>query len=471
MLDDIVDEYRGAEFGDARLSQRLVTSASKLADDPSRPYPHAMSTEADIEGIYRFFGNENVTTGAILEPHFGQTTARAQECGDVVAIHDSTEMTLTSEEGGGFYELSTKTYGYLAHTSLIATADGSIPLGLLGLTIPTRDYERDPEMSEKQHFRQRWSAPDKESRRWYLQTQEIEARLGSDVDVIHVMDREADSYEIFKELDGFRYVIRMTHDRRVQTGDDGSSFSRVSTELEGAPALVTRKVEIAARSGKMKTGKKSPPSRRRKHPARAARTATVEMRAVGELKLARPHNIPVSFPETIRCNVVEVREPDPPEGCEALHWLLCTTEPVDSAEDVQRVVDLYLGRWLIEDFYKALKTGCALNERRPESLHTASNGFALLAVMAWHLVLLRQLERVKSTAPATAALSRKRITTLRKIVPAGTLPPNPRVHHLVSAFARLGGHLKSNGPPGWMVLGRGFRDFLRTERLLHRLEG
>lgn len=28
------------------------------------------------------------------------------------------------------------------------------------------------------------------------------------------------------------------------------------------------------------------------------------------------------------------------------------------------------------------------------------------------------------------------------------------------AVARLGGHLRSNGDPGWLVLGRGYQDLL-----------
>ena len=31
------------------------------------------------------------------------------------------------------------------------------------------------------------------------------------------------------------------------------------------------------------------------------------------------------------------------------------------------------------------------------------------------------------------------------------------------AIARLGGHIKNNGEPGWIVLGRGFQDLLLLE--------
>ena len=36
-----------------------------------------------------------------------------------------------------------------------------------------------------------------------------------------------------------------------------------------------------------------------------------------------------------------------------------TTEPIDTVEQVLRIVDWYRARWVIEEFFKALKTGCA----------------------------------------------------------------------------------------------------------------
>jgi hypothetical protein len=42
-----------------------------------------------------------------------------------------------------------------------------------------------------------------------------------------------------------------------------------------------------------------------------------------------------------------------------------------------------------------------------------------------------------------------------------TLPEEPTAEQALLAIASLGGHLKRNGPPGWIVLGRGFRDSVR----------
>ena len=46
----------------------------------------------------------------------------------------------------------------------------------------------------------------------------------------------------------------------------------------------------------------------------------------------------------------------------------------------------------------------------------------------------------------------------------GKLPRDPTVEEALYAVARVGGHIKSNGPPGWQVLGRGYDQGLLMEQ-------
>ena len=43
------------------------------------------------------------------------------------------------------------------------------------------------------------------------------------------------------------------------------------------------------------------------------------------------------------------------------------------------------------------------------------------------------------------------------------LPARPTVRDAMLAIAALGGHVKNNGDPGWLVLGRGLHDLLLLE--------
>jgi hypothetical protein len=159
-------------------------------------------------------------------------------------------------------------------------------------------------------------------------------------------------------------------------------------------------------------------------------------------------------------NVVDIFEPSPPEGESAIRWTLLTTEPIDTPEQRARVVDFYRARWRIEEFFKALKTGCAYEKRQLESEHALLNALALLTPLAWRPLLLRQLSREQPDAPATQLLNPDELKLLRAMSKRVNLPEDPTIQQAMLAIAGLGGHLKRNGPPGWLTLGRGFNDFL-----------
>ena len=54
--------------------------------------------------------------------------------------------------------------------------------------------------------------------------------------------------------------------------------------------------------------------------------------------------------------MVYAKEKDPPDDMEPVDWLLLTSEPIDTDEQILEVVDIYRARWLIEEYFSALKT-------------------------------------------------------------------------------------------------------------------
>ena len=82
---------------------------------------------------------------------------------------------------------------------------------------------------------------------------------------------------------------------------------------------------------------------------------------------------------------------------------------------------------------------------------------ALLAPVAWQLLVLRHLARELPNADATAALTRRQIAILRATPSGRTLPETPTTRAALLVLARLGGHLRQNGEPGWLVLARGMQ--------------
>jgi hypothetical protein len=165
----------------------------------------------------------------------------------------------------------------------------------------------------------------------------------------------------------------------------------------------------------------------------------------------------------IDVNVVEVVELQPPKGEEPVHWMLVTTEPIDSVEQILEVVDLYRSRWLIEEYFKSIKTGCSYSKRQLDSIETLLSALAITLPIAWRLLALRHLERCAPEAPVAGVLSDVQIEILRSRAKGCRWSPVPTLGEALYAVARLGGHIRSNGRPGWQVLGRGWAKLMLME--------
>jgi hypothetical protein len=427
-LDDLANEYVGARFGDARLTRRLVSFARALGHDPAASFPVTSDSDAEQEGTYRFLGNERVTPGQITAPHMRATVGRIGGL-PVVVPHDTTEFNFAVS---------------------LSTRD---PLGVLGVSI----HERHGGKGRRGHQALQ-SADDNEFLRWKELVVDVEKTLGAGK-AIHVMDREADSYALMAELCELsaRFVVRMAGDKRAL---EGKPSRKVGETLSMQPVLAEREVALTAR------GRSKLPGYDKRHPERRARMAQLEISGV-QVTLLRPESSSHSPAKTLTLNAVKVVEPKPPEGEPAVEWRLWTREPIDTPEQILAVVDAYRCRWVIEEYFKALKTGCAIEKRQLESMHSLLNALAVFVPIAWRLLRMRTLSRTEE-APASLVLSPVMITCLRMALRKRgrpPLPPKPMVRDALLGVAGLGGHIKNNGDPGWIVLGRGF------DKLLDLVEG
>lgn len=139
-----------------------------------------------------------------------------------------------------------------------------------------------------------------------------------------------------------------------------------------------------------------------------------------------------------------------------------TTAPIATVTQVLQVVDWYRTRWLIEEFFKGLKTGCAYEQRQLESLDTLLVALGLFLPIAWQLLLLRHLARDMPEAPASVVLTSRQLQILHA-ASHGRLRAVPTVADAVQFIARLGGHLRQNKEPGWLVLSRGMQTLRSME--------
>ncbi len=430
----IASEFDCADLGDERLEARLALIAESLAGDAKLSLPEALGDGAELEGAYRFFNNPRVEPDAILRPHVSASAARLAEHERVLVVHDTTEFVF----GGRTQRQGLEGDRFRAHMSLGVSADGRRePLGVLALKTWVRAEKKAVRTTKERRL-----DDDRESKRWLEQSLAVEAAVGRDVVLIHVEDREADIFESLSKrvMLNMRFIVRAQSLRAINVEGERRNI------LEHLRAQV-RRFERTVTLSRRQVGR----GLKNTYEDRDGRKARLAF-AAAHVVLERPRVDADGDP--INVNVVHVIEVEPPEGEEPVEWLLLTTEPIATVDDIEFVVDSYRARWVIEEYFKALKTGCAYEARQLESYDALRRALAIYAVIAWRLLWMRYLTQHAPTTPASVVATKAELGVLRAQKRIGA---DATVGDFLNAVAKMGGHIKRNGPAGWQVLWRGYR--------------
>lgn len=453
---EVTAEFVGDSLGDARLDERLRRIVSLTASDPGDSFPEQMESIADREALYRFLANPKVTMAGVLSGHVRQTHARLRGHAVIRIVHDTTTFRFVGDRAGlGVIRGGAK--GFHGHVALaIAADDTREPLGVLGVhPYIHQDAVAHRGMTPSQRVEATRAKPRaaKESARWEQMALQVSAALPDGVAALHVMDQEADDYDVLAALHDAqrRYVIRADPQRQT------TANQCVTAVLARQPATIFRTVPLSPRS------EQKAERTRGRHPARAERDAALHIRW-GAITLGRRQYSAAQTP-TLALWAVHVFEADPPPGDAPIEWMLFTSEAVQTVDDATAVVDHYRARWIIEDYFKALKTGCAFERRQLTTFDGLVRALAIFIPMAWRLLVLRHLGRAPTPPPIGERFDAEQLRLLRKLLDRRRyhLPPQPTMRDAMLGIAALGGHITNNGPPGWLVLGRGLSRFLEAE--------
>jgi len=460
----IESEFAHLDLGDKRLERRACLVLDRWSAKPGASFPKMVASDAELQGLYALVEHEHVSHRALLDAHAFATFARIDErkLSTVLVVHDTTTFSFGGEsERKDLGWISYKTQGFHGHFALALSADGArTPLGVIGFSTVMRPRPAPPKTPKIEvTSRQRAADSARESLRWGRLALEAAESLRGHAVPIHVMDSEGDAYVTLGTLERHaqRFVVRAAELARVvRSGEDGF------VEKGALRYFAERSVPITAREVQLTRRRASPfPKARKEHPPRPARPAKLEM-AAQRIRMPRPSYVLEDLPDAIDVNIVHVRELETPDGMEPVEWILLTTEPVDTEEDVLRVVDHYRARWTIEEYFKAVKTGCAYESRQLEG-GPLLVALALCVPVAWQMLALRHQSRTEPDAPADTVMSAPRLRALR-IIARKPLPSAPTVKDVFYAIAALGGHIERNGPPGWITLRAGFDELLIVER-------
>lgn len=424
-------------FPDLRLNHRLSVIIADALNHPNASIPQATGGDAgQAKGTYRFYQNARVT-GADLNEGIGRETAeRCLKYGVILAIQDTTTLNLTGlrvvAELGPLDGRSAARGLYL-HSTLALTETGEV-IGVLDQQSWARPPRERPVADEGE----------KESAKWLYgmeQARQILHETAGDPPVprlIHVMDREGDTYEVLMAIDeaGESAVIRSAQNRRV---DDPLATAHAAIRHQPIQGHATITVP--------------------RHGDQPERVALVEVRSMSVTLRPDRAKYPHAWPMT--WNWVEVWEPAPPAAVEPLHWLLWTRESIATVEDTLQVVEYYTYRWKIEEFHLVLKSGCQIEKLRLETWERLDKAVRVNSAVAARLVFLRDKARTTPEAPALQVLPTEEVEAL--VNHFGLKKPLPieqvTIRQAVLWIGRLGGHLnrKRDGMPGVRTLWRGLQ--------------
>ena len=432
--------FGNAQLGDKRRSDRAATVFEQMRRHPGGTLPEKLGSTADLKALYRLCDCEDVTHSALLASMRDYVFERIDEVeGPVLLLHDATELDYTTlksvRKSLGQIGKGTRS-GYICQNVLAVSADDGEVLGLAEQILHRR-----VKVSKKETLTQHRARKSRESLLWPKGTKHLPA----DSRFIDVADQGASTFEFLEHeyKSGRRFMIRNGQKRKVYAGRENVGPQHGMKEcVKSSPELGCFTMDVQAQRGR-----------------KARKAAEFVVQAV-PVMLCPPHaEYGNHGDDPLPLWVVQVTEVGPPKGEKAVEWTLITNEPIRSFKAAFRVIGWYERRWIVEEYHKAMKTGCRIEDMQFTKVERLQAAIALISAVATTLLNLRDASRRPDahTRRATTLLSREYIEVLSSWR-YHKIRLDITVHDFYMALARLGGHQnrKHDHAPGWLVLWRGW---------------
>lgn len=321
------------------------------------------SAFAATQGAWRFLNNDRAPLCALAQPlrEAGREAVTSIRSPFVLLAHDWCKLGFTWGKDD-FAQLTHQSdVGYELTTALLVSPDDGTPLAPMEMHLRTGRgtlSTRDPAPLTQPHLEQLLPTMNA-SQDWLLSKP-----------ILHVIDREADSVDHYRQWDaaGHTFLIR-ADDRRVRWNDESRLLSDICQQLRKQKAFVhVGEGEIRGRQA----------------PLWVAETEVVLHRPakknVGGQKFSLPgRKLP------LRLIVVQLRNKRQTVLAE---WLLLSNAPADWAE-AAHLGRCYYWRWRIETFFKLLKShGHQLEQWQQKSGPAIARRLlvaAMACVIVWRL--------------------------------------------------------------------------------------
>lgn len=381
LLEDVATH---TSLGHAKRNSAFLRQVECLCRHPGGTGAGTCTEMASVASAYRFARNESVN---LAQLRLARRKAVLEACDKeetVLVINDMSVFSYPTHESksdrravgdgrGRGYEyicnlavgLESEQYLGVLHDSLIS-AEGSDDVDDIDYHAnSTFDAlsKKDPARLERNHCHMLSS-----------HFKEI-CKSAPGVRMVSVADREFDDHFVFENTIecGQDAVIRSNAVRNVQVStdlewlDEGMYTAR-QTGLPLAPGHAYCSMKTLVSNVPTTSFKQLPLDGKGRLVDECAAHSHAHVSAGNfRVKLYRsPKRNGTYFPakDYIDLNVVVVKETDPPKTRPAIKWVLYTTLPVDTPEQIAKVVRIYELRWLIESFFKYLKSGFRIEDLR-----------------------------------------------------------------------------------------------------------
>jgi len=437
-------QWGQSKLGDKRRTARAVRLGASLAAQPAASLPAQTDSWSDLKAAYRLLNEEDVTHRALSEPHWRVTREQtaALDCGVVLFVQDTSELDFTShpQTSGLGHIGNSRGKGFLLHSCLaiLPREDRVQIIGVAAQHVWTRHHEARKGRESRTERNKRPT----EAEVWAKIVEEIGQAPRPETDILWVSvgDRASDIFSYLRRAQaaGWKCLLRVGQDRVIQTS--AGERARLMSWARGLVPQAHRTIILRGRDGR---------------PQREVELAI----AWSTVTICAPQLGPERKGEPIRGWCIRCWEQATPAGDEAIEWVLFTSVPVTGEQSAVEQVKWYSCRWLIEEYHKCLKTGCAMERRQ---LETAAGLLALLGFLAIIAVRLLQLRELSRRAPQTLAQTAVPALFINVLVARLKLcieTDKMTVREFWRGVARLGGFLgrKSDGDPGWQTLWRGWQ--------------
>lgn len=161
-----------------------------------------------------------------------------------------------------------------------------------------------------------------------------------------------------------------------------------------------------------------------------------------------------NLPE-VATNAVFLEEIEAPEGEEPISWMFLTTLPINTLDEIQFIINLYLSRWGIELFFKVLKSGCKIEELRFQEASRLLACVSIYMVVAWRILYTTFIGRACPEMPCSILFEVDEWQSVYAVTMKARPPEKPpSLSDFMKMVAILGGYRdrKSDGPPGIKVI-------------------